>query len=43
MPGLAQIDKIMTPTEKEDARKLSRGIMAELKNLPPVIALRRDR
>jgi hypothetical protein len=37
------LDKIMTPTEKEDARKLSAGIMADLKNLPPVIALRRDR
>jgi hypothetical protein len=43
MPGIAQIDKIITPTEKEDARKRSAEIMADLKNLPPVIALRRDR
>jgi len=33
----------MTPTEKEDARKLSAEIMADLKNLPLLIVLRRDR
>ncbi len=42
MKGLEQLEKVMTPTEKENARKLSKDIMAGLKNMPPVISLRRD-
>lgn len=40
--GLDQLEKVMTPTEREEARNQSREILAHLKNLPPVISLRRD-
>jgi TPR repeat protein len=42
MPGLAQIDKIMTPREKDNAHKLSQEIWAGLKDEPPLITLRRE-
>ena len=43
MKGLAQLDAVMTPTEKEEARKKSKEIMAQLKSVPLPVALRRDR
>jgi TPR repeat protein len=43
MPGLALLDKTLTPTEKDDAKKQSKDIMAQLKPPPSIIALRRDR
>ena len=42
MKGLSELDKIMTPTEKDEARQQSKDILAKLKNLPVAIALRRD-
>jgi hypothetical protein len=43
MPGLAQLDKVLTSGEKDEAHKQSREIMAQLKPSPPVIVLRRDK
>lgn len=43
MQAFATLDKILTPTEKEEAHKQSKEIMARLKPVPLVIVLRRDR
>jgi hypothetical protein len=42
MPGFDQLEKVMTSSEKDNARKLSQDIMANLKDVPLVIGLRRD-
>jgi TPR repeat protein len=42
MQGLDQLEKTMTPTEREEAHKQSKDIMTKLKNMPSVISLRRD-
>ena len=42
MKGLAQLDNVMTPGEKDEARKKSKDIVAQLKNVPVAIAMRRD-
>jgi TPR repeat protein len=42
MKGLEQLDKVMTSTELDEARQQSKDIMARLKNVPPIISLRRD-
>jgi hypothetical protein len=39
---LAQLEKTMTPGEKDDAHKQSKEFFAQLKNLPRVISLKRD-
>jgi TPR repeat protein len=37
---LTQLEKTMTPGEKDDARKMSKDVMDQLKTLPPIISLR---